>query len=112
MLISIFLPDYDKSKEKVYIKYLDMNNLYGKAMSEYLPYGGFKWVKVNNEVVNRILNKTGNSLHGYFLEVDLEVPEKLHDKHNDLLMGPEKIKVTDKMLSPFQLEIKKNMILK
>ena len=37
-----FCLDYDESKEKVYIKYLDMNNLYGKAISEYLPYGGFK----------------------------------------------------------------------
>ena len=35
-------PDYDETKEKVYIKYLDMNNLYGGAMSEYLPYAGFK----------------------------------------------------------------------
>ena len=26
-----------------------MNNLHGKVMSEYLPFGGFKWVKVNNE---------------------------------------------------------------
>ena len=67
-----FCPDYDKTKEKVYIKYLDMNNLHGKAMSEYLPYEGFKWVKVNNEVINRILNKSDNSLHGYFLEADLE----------------------------------------
>ena len=28
-----FCPDYDKTKPKVYIKYLDMNNSYGKAMS-------------------------------------------------------------------------------
>ena len=34
-----------------------MNNLYGDAMSEYLPYGRFKWVKTTNETVNRILNK-------------------------------------------------------
>ena len=34
-----------------------MNNLYGHAMSQYLPYGGFKWVKITNETVNRILNK-------------------------------------------------------
>ena len=52
--------------------YLDMNDFYGVAMSEYLPYGGFKWVKVNNETVNRILNKSDNSLYGYFLEVDLD----------------------------------------
>ena len=28
-----------------------MNNLYGQAMSEYLPYGGFEWIKVNNETI-------------------------------------------------------------
>ena len=54
-----------------------MNNLYGSAMSQYLPYGGFKWVKINSETVNRILNKSDNSLHGYFLEEDLEYPENL-----------------------------------
>ena len=43
-----FCPGYDPQKPKVYIKYLDMNNLYGKAISEYLPYRGFKSLKVNN----------------------------------------------------------------
>ena len=53
-----------------------MNSLYGKAMSKYLPYGGFKWVEVNNESINKALNKSDNSLHGYFLEVDLKCPEE------------------------------------
>ena len=44
-------------------------------MSEYLPYVGFKWVKTTNEKINRILDKSENSSHGYFLEVDLEYPE-------------------------------------
>ena len=101
-----FCPDYDEIKQKVYIKYLHMNNSYKKAMSEYLPYGGFKWVKLNNKVINRILNKSINSLHDYFLEVDLEVPEELHNEHNDLLLAPEKITVTEEILSPIQLEIK------
>ena len=100
-----FCPDYDETKPKVYTKYLDMNNLYGGAMSEYLPYGEFKWVKVNNKVINWILNKKEYSLYGYFLEVDLEVPEELHNEHNDLPMAPEKIKVTEEMLSTIQLEI-------
>ena len=26
-----------------------MNNLYGWAMSEYLPYGDFKWLKMFDE---------------------------------------------------------------
>ena len=85
-----------------------MNNLHGGAMSEYLSYGGFKWVNVNNEVVNRVLNKGNNSLHGYFLEVDLDYPEELHDEHNDLPMAPEKIKVLEEMVAPIQLEIKNN----
>ena len=87
--------------------YLDMNNLYGDTISEYLPYGGFKWVKVNNETVSRILNKSSNSLHGYFLEVDLDFPKNLHDYDNDYPMAPEKIKLEDDMLSPYCLEIKK-----
>ena len=60
-------------------------------MSEYLIYGGFKWAKVNNETVNRVSNISNNSLHGYFLEVDLDYPEKLHDIHNDYSLAPEKI---------------------
>ena len=42
------------------------------------------------------------------MEIDLECPEELHDKHNDLPMAPEKIKVTEEMLPPRQLEIKNN----
>ena len=83
-----------------------MNNLYGDAMSEYLPYGGFKWVKVNNKLINRILNESDNSLHGYFLEVDLNYPEHLHDYHKDYPMASEKIKIEDDMLSPYCLEKK------
>ena len=94
-------PNYDKEKPEIHIDYLDMNNLYGDAMSEYLPYGGFKWVKTTNEKVNRILNKKGNSLHGYFLEVDLDYPEILHDDHNDYPMAPEKIKIKEEWLSPY-----------
>ena len=40
-----YCKDYDKEKPKNYIIYLDMNNLYGHAMSQDLPYADFKWVK-------------------------------------------------------------------
>ena len=110
-VINEYCPDYDKNKPKVYINYLDMNNLYGKAMCEYFPYGGFEWVKVNNGL-NRVLNKSGNSLHGHFLEVDLEYPENVHDYHNDYSLPPEKIKIEEEMLSPLQLKIKNNYDIK
>ena len=89
-----------------------MNNLYGKAMSEYLPNGGFKRVKANNESVSRVLKKSSNSSHDYFLEVNLGYPEELHDKHNDLPMTPEEIKATEEMLSPIQLKLKNNYDIK
>ena len=57
---------YSEASKNKHITYLDMNNLYGHAMSQYLPYGGFKWVKNTDELVNKILNKK-DSLHGYFL---------------------------------------------
>ena len=35
----------DSSEESIFIAYLDANNFYCWAMSKYLPYGGFKWVR-------------------------------------------------------------------
>ena len=44
-----YMNDYDPEKQSTFISYLDMNNLHGWAMSEYLPYDGFKWLKNINE---------------------------------------------------------------
>ena len=42
-----------------------MNNLYGWAMSSYLPYGGFKWLKnIDNFNVNSV---SEDSPIGYIL---------------------------------------------
>ena len=41
------------------------------------------------------------------LEVDLEYPTELHDLHNDYPLGPEKVKVTDEMLSNYCKKIQK-----
>ena len=40
-----YVNDYDPKKPPTFMSYLDMNNLYGCAMSEYLPFGRFKWLK-------------------------------------------------------------------
>ena len=34
-----YMCNYDLNKQSTFITYLDKNNLYGWAMSEYLPYG-------------------------------------------------------------------------
>ena len=40
-----YMNDYDPKKQSKFISYLNMNNLYGWAMSEYFPYEGFKQLK-------------------------------------------------------------------
>ena len=53
-----------------------MNNLYGWAISRYLPYGWFKWLKnVDGFDVNSVRKKIPI---GYTLEVDLEYRDELH----------------------------------
>ena len=50
-----YMKNYHLTKPSEYISYLDMNNLHGWAMSGYIPYGGFKWLKnFDNFDVNSI----------------------------------------------------------
>ncbi|XP_035210409.1 uncharacterized protein LOC118184792 [Stegodyphus dumicola] len=80
-----YMKDYDRSKESNYLIYLDANNLYGWAMSQFLPYGGFKWGDTDIDVTAI----PDDSDVGYILECDLEYPEYLHDLHSDLPLGAE-----------------------
>ena len=50
-----YCQDYNKEKPKNYIIYVDMNNLYGHAMSQYLPYANFKWVKNINRIEQKLM---------------------------------------------------------
>ena len=45
-------------------------------MSKYLPYGGFKWLKIVDRFDLRSISE--KSLTGYLLEVDLKHPDELH----------------------------------
>ena len=89
-----YMKNYNKSAPSKYITYLDANNLYGWAMSQCLPSGGFKWL--TEKQINKLKIKTiphdGNK--GFILEVDLQCPKSLHDAHNDYPLAPEQVKVT------------------
>ena len=80
-----YMKNYDKNKESSYIQYLDINNLYGWAMSQKLPVNGFKWIKDVAEIDEKFIkNYDEDSDKGYILEVDVKYPRKLHDLHSDL----------------------------
>ena len=82
---------YEKAPSK-YIMYLDANNLYGWAMSQYLPTGNFKWM-TDQEISKIDLGKyKADGKKGLILEVDLEYPQELHDIHNDILCALKRLR--------------------
>ena len=50
-----YMECYDNDKERKFIMYLDAINLYGWAMSHYLPHRGFKWLN-QKEIIDFCLN--------------------------------------------------------
>ncbi|KAL4101236.1 hypothetical protein QTP88_021256 [Uroleucon formosanum] len=79
---------FKKQEESIFLQYLDANNLYGWAMSKYLPTGDFKWVDSLNDF--DVMNISDKSCKGYILEVDLHYPKELHDLHSDFPLAPER----------------------
>ena len=65
-----YMKNYNKNEESSYIQYLDLNNLYGWAMSQKLPVNGLKWVNDVTETNEEFIkNYDENSDKGYSLEV-------------------------------------------
>ena len=103
--ISYISKRYSKSDENTEILYWDANNLYGWAMIQNLPYGGFKFLSEKEIDGFKIDSIAENSQVGYILEVNLEYCKELHDLHNDYPLRPEKIKVSSDRLSKYCKDI-------
>ena len=89
-----YMKNYDKNEESSYIQYLDVNNLYGWAMSQKLPVNGFKWVKDTSEINEEFIkNYDENNDKRYIFEADVKYPKKLHDLHSDLPFLHKRIKI-------------------
>ena len=96
-----YMNKYDDKAPSKYIIYLDANNLYGWAMSQYLPTSNFRWM-TDKEISKIDLGKyKADGKKGLVLEVDLVYDKSLHDLHNDYPVAPEKFKVPNGMLSEY-----------
>jgi hypothetical protein len=112
-----------------FIEYDDANSLYSWTMRHKLPVGGFhkisddQFIDEHEEIIkthklrcskhvnmNDSCDACKNSIlnldESYLIECDIEYPEELHDKHNDLPLAPENIIITPNMLSAKQRENK------
>ena len=99
---------FDPKSHSSYLQYLDANNLYGWAMSQPLPTGGFKWVDVNPNEISELATQTDK---GYLLEVDVSYPKELHNPHNDLPFMCERMEINGvEKLAP-NLRDKKNYVI-
>ena len=99
---------FDPKSESSYLQYLDANNLYGWAMSQPLPTGGFKWVDVNPNEISELATRTDK---GYLLEVDVSYPKDLNDSHNDLPFMCERMEINGVEKLVPNLRNKKNYVI-
>ena len=97
-----YLKSFDLKEESKHIIYLDANNIYGYAMSKFLPTNGFKWIDPKEFDLKKY---TSNSSKGCVLEVDLEDPKELHELRNDYPLALDKIEIKREIMSEYQLKI-------
>ncbi|KAL4142076.1 hypothetical protein QTP88_004604 [Uroleucon formosanum] len=80
---------YDSGASPSWLVYQDCNNLYGWAMSQYMPYGGFEWWDGDMDQALKLLDDMNETSEvGCVFDVDIIYPDSLHDKHNDLPFLP------------------------
>ena len=65
----------------------------GWAKSQKLPVNNSEWIEDTHFNEDFIKNYNQESDEGYFLEVDVQYPEKLLERHNDLPLLPERMKI-------------------
>ena len=97
-----YLPNYDPDLKSDFLIYLDANNLYGYALSQPLLVGKFRFLDDPENFDVDAVDCDGAK--GYVLEVDLEYPVHLHDRHNDYRLAVEHLTVTRNMLSEYNAE--------
>ena len=95
------MKNYGKDNESSCVMYLDVNNLYGRAMSQVLLVNSFKWKKhtyiQEKKNVSKskefIKNYVDNRCKGYILEADVEYSKNICDWDNDLPFSQGRIKI-------------------
>jgi len=110
--ISGIINRYFKATDAMVAYYLDANNLYGWAMIQPLPMGDYQWDDAADFTPEAIAEIDTFADRGYILEVDLRVPNHLHEYLRDYPPAFEHCVITDDMLSPFTKNMKAEFDLK
>ena len=60
-------------------------------MLQKLPVNNFELIEDTSQINDNLYNKENDE--EYFLKVDVQYPEKIHELHNDLPFFPERMKI-------------------
>ena len=96
---------HDGSFPRQDLIYFDANNLYGWAMSQFLPIDGFCFPQQEEISTLKLQDHSDNDEDSYILEVDLHYPASLHNHHNDYPLAPESLVIGRSMYSPTQQSV-------
>ena len=95
-----------ESNENKQILYIDANNLYGWAMSQYLPTSEFEKLQLPEQIlleqiVEDLTHCQDNNEFGYLIECDLECPVEIKEKTKNFPYCPYQTKVDPDLFSAY-----------
>ena len=99
---------FNPNENTTYLQYLDANSLYGWAMSQPLPTGGFRWVNIEPNKLSELATRTDKD---YILEVNVSYPKELHNPYNDLPFMCERMEINGVEKLVPNLRDKKNYVI-
>ena len=85
--------------------YMDANNLYEWAMSQFLPTHGFRFPNQDEITALKLEDLCDDDEDGYIYEVGLHYPTKLHNHDNDYPLAPESLVIDRTIFFPTQQSI-------
>ena len=94
---------FDENKQ---ILYIDANNLYGWAMSQYLPTSEFEKLQLPEQIlleqiVEDLTHCPDSNEFGYFIECDLEYPGEIKEKTKNFPFCPYQTKADPHLFSGY-----------
>ena len=108
---SVMGPRFIESNENTKLLYIDANNLYGWAMSQYLPTSEFEKLDFPEEyeleqIVEDLRFIPDNNEYGYFIECDLEYPAEIKEKTENFPLCPYQTKADPNLFSEYMNSVK------
>ena len=110
-ILSVMGDRHVQSDENKQILYIDANNLYGWAMSQYLPTGEFEILPLNpcnyklEQLVEDLLQIPDDNEYGFFIECDLKNPAEIKEKTKNFPFCPYQTKADPNLFSGYMKNI-------